>query len=803
MVDTLKRLVFGKPRDIKDPQVFHNVSLIAFLAWVGLGADGLSSSAYGPDEAFRALGPHTHLSPFLVLMTAVTIFVISIAYSNLIQHFPGGGGGYLVATKLLGNRVGVVSGCALLVDYVLTISVSIASSCDALWSFLPPHWVPYKLTAEFALLGLLMILNLRGVKESVTVLAPIFMVFVVSHAFAIVYAIGSHFTQLPSVVQGASMDFHGAVSTMGFWPVVFILLKAYSMGGGTYTGIEAVSNGVTMLREPRVKTGKKTMLLMSTSLAFTAGCILFGYLLTNSVPAEGKTMNAVMFGNLFGTWKLGSWSFGTSFVILCLVSEAALLFVAAQAGFLDGPRVLSNMALDSWVPHRFSQLSNRLVTNNGIYLMGLAAMATPSLYTRGNITMLVVIVSPINVFLTFTLTELGMSRHWIKDRAKEPRWKSQLSIHGTGLVMCLCILFVTLYEKFAEGGWMTVLITSATIALCFMIHRHYQNVSQGFKALDAILEATPLDAKPLDDPEPMNTKEPTAILTVQRFSGFGLHQILSIQRLMPGYIKNYIFISVGVVDSGNFKGVEEMSRLTMETEANLEKYVHWSRQQGMKADYRMAIGTEAIDTLEKLCVEVAKEFPRSIVFTGKLIFREEKWYQRLLHNETASALQQRLQFDGLQTIVLPIRVLDEAPFRRPLPRELPIPHIGPRPGVWVGAGSGRRSHGRLLPHLPAFRADQPGDGLSGGYSRDRRPGASRTGRHVVGIERSGVRFFLRAAALHLERFGQPVCMDLRRDVCNRDVYQPSHDSCARRSPGRARGGRAQHLADGESEESGN
>src|ERR1035437_5925511 len=117
MVDNLKRFVLGKPRDIKDPQIFHQVSLVAFLAWIGLGADGLSSSAYGPDEAFRALGPHAHLSPFLVLMTAVTIFVISIAYSNLIEHFPGGGGGYLVATKLLGRKVGVVSGCALLVAY--------------------------------------------------------------------------------------------------------------------------------------------------------------------------------------------------------------------------------------------------------------------------------------------------------------------------------------------------------------------------------------------------------------------------------------------------------------------------------------------------------------------------------------------------------------------------------------------------------------------------------------------------------------------------------------------------------------
>ena len=130
---------------------------------------------------------------------------------------------------------------------------------------------------------------------------------------------------------------------------------------------------------------------------------------------------------------------------------------------------------------------------------------------------------------------------------------------------------------------------------------------------------------------------------------------------MPGYIKNYLFISVGVVDSGNFKGTEELARLEEQTRCNLEKYVQWCRNQGLKADYRMAIATESVETLEKLCTDLAKEFPKSIIFTGKLIFREERWYQRLLHNETATALQRRLQFDGLQTIVLPIRVLAPAP----------------------------------------------------------------------------------------------------------------------------------------------
>src|SRR5947209_16408782 len=148
----LRRMFIGKARDVSDPEIFRHTSLVAFLAWVGLGADGLSSSAYGPEEAYKALGGHQHLAIILAAMTATTILVIATAYSNLIEHFPGGGGGYLVATKLLGNRVGVVSGCALLVDYVLTITISIASGCDQLWSFLPPHLLPYKMITEFVIL---------------------------------------------------------------------------------------------------------------------------------------------------------------------------------------------------------------------------------------------------------------------------------------------------------------------------------------------------------------------------------------------------------------------------------------------------------------------------------------------------------------------------------------------------------------------------------------------------------------------------------------------------------------------------
>jgi len=656
-IQRIKRTIIGPPRDVSDPEIFHHVSLVAFLAWVGLGADGLSSSAYGPEEAYKALGTHAHLSIVLVAMTAVTIAVISIAYSNLIQHFPGGGGGYLVATKLLGNRVGVVSGCALLVDYVLTITTSVASGCDQLWSFMPVTWLHWKLPAEFLVLGILVVLNLRGVKESVNILAPIFILFIVTHVFAILWAIGSHFGGLPQVFHDAHADFRQSVSTVGWIPMMLLLLRAYSLGGGTYTGIEAVSNGVTMLREPRVRTGKRTMALMAGSLAFTAGGIMFAYLLTNSHPAAGKTMNSVMLTSLFGSWHIGSIPAGMGFVIMSLVAESALLFVAAQTGFLDGPRVLANMAVDSWMPHRFSQLSDRLVTKNGIYVMGIAAVAA-LLYTRGNIGTLLVMYA-INVFITFSLTELGMARHWIKDRAKEPRWKSQLAIHGTGLVMCLSILVITTLEKFREGGWITVLITGAVIAFCYMVKAHYENVRNSLHRLDEILMSLPAPAT-IDElvPSPLDPSAATAVISVSSYSGFGLHQILSIHKAFPNYFKQFIFVSAAVVDSGTFKGAEEIDALTGMTEADVKRYVAWAQGHGFRADYRIGIGTEAVATVEEICRDLAEQFPRAIFFMGRLIFREEKWFHRLLHNETPHAIQRRLQFQGIQAMVLPIRVLE-------------------------------------------------------------------------------------------------------------------------------------------------
>ena len=644
--------ILGKPRDIKDPKTYHHISLIAFLAWVGLGADGLSSSSYGPDESFRALGHHHWMAVGLAVATAFTVFIISYAYSRIIEHFPFGGGGYVVATKLLGPRFGVVSGSALLVDYVLTISTSIAAGADATFSFLPPSWVSWKLAVEFTAIAVLMVLNLRGVKESVSVLAPVFVLFLITHAILLGGVILMRAGELPAVAREVQGQYHSSLALLGWGGMAALFLRAYSMGAGTYTGIEAVSNGLQIMREPKVQTAKKTMLYMATSLAVTAGGITLGYLLVHATPVEGKTMNAVLAENFAGGW--GRW--GQSFIWLTLAAETALLFVAAQAGFIDGPRVMSNMANDSWLPHRFAQLSNRLSMQDGILLISAASIGT-LLYTRGDTSTLVLMYS-INVFLTFSLSESGMVRYWIRERRKYPDWYRHIIIHIIGLILCLSILVVAVVEKFAEGGWITLVTTAVLIGFAFLIRRHYLGVRRSLRRLDEIMGGLPVD--PPKEVKALDPKQPTAALLVGSYGGLGIHQILTLQRIYPDHYKNLVFLSVGVIDSASMKGVEEVEDIRRRTEDGLRRYVDLARRLGYAADYRMAIGTEAVAEGENLCLEVAKEFPRAVFYAGKLVFEKERWFQRLLHNETAFQLQRRLQFAGLNAMVLPVRVrLDE------------------------------------------------------------------------------------------------------------------------------------------------
>jgi len=365
-------------------------------------------------------------------------------------------------------------------------------------------------------------------------------------------------------------------------------------------------------------------------------------------------MNAVLLDAFAGHWTIGGVRLGYGYVVLTLAAEAALLFVAAQAGFIDGPRVMSSMANDSWLPHRFAQLSSRLTISDGVLLMGAAAIAT-LVYTRGNLVALVTMYS-INVFVTFSLSQLGMLRYWLRHR-RRPGSKRGLAIHGVAFALCAGILIGILYEKFALGGWVTVAVTSAVIGVCFLIRRHYRSVNVNLSRLDTIMSALPThtpETVPSLDP-----KAPTAVLLVGGYGGIGVHALLTIQRIFPGHYRNFVFVSVAVIDAATMKGLEEVERVRSDAERSLKEYVSLAHRFGIAADYRLAVGTDVLDEGTEVCSTIAREFPRSVFFLGKLIFERERFFQRVLHNETGYQLQRRLQFSGLNAMVLPVRVIED------------------------------------------------------------------------------------------------------------------------------------------------
>jgi amino acid transporter len=657
MIKKFGRWLLGDAKNPLDKSIFHQLSLVAFLAWVGLGADGLSSSSYGPAEAFHALGKgHEHLALYLAVATGITVFVISASYNQIIELFPAGGGGYVVASKLLGQNAGLVSGAALVIDYILTISISVAAGADAVFSNLPAGALPYKLATAILMTALLIWLNMRGLKESIKVLLPIFLVFVATHFVLIAWGILSHSAEMPSILAGAMTESREMIDgDAGVWGFLVLLFTAYSLGGGTYTGIEAVANGVNTLAEPRVKTGKRTMLYMSLSLAFTAAGILFCYMLWHTQAVEGKTLNAVLIEQVFGGWRLAGIEISGMIVSVTLWSEALLLLIAAQAGFIAGPTVLSNMAVDSWLPHRFANLSSRLVRQNGILFMGVFALAI-LWFTKGSVTLLVVLYS-INVFITFSLCQLSMCVHWWRVKREQRDWLWRFTINGVGLVLTSFILVVTTVIKFGQGGWATLIITGALIAVCYVIKNHYRGTRQALKRLDDMLIDLPFPETPptVVKPEPQG---PTAVLLVNDYSGLGIHAIFSIRKLFKHQeFKNLVFVSVGRIDSAKFKGVEEIENLKKSIEDGLKRYVDLAKRMGYSSEYRMSLGTDLPTEVARLCEHLADDYVEPVFFAAKLIFARENWLNRLLHNQTSLDLQRRLLFQGQNMIVLPIRVL--------------------------------------------------------------------------------------------------------------------------------------------------
>jgi hypothetical protein len=282
--------------------------------------------------------------------------------------------------------------------------------------------------------------------------------------------------------------------------------------------------------------------------------------------------------------------------------------------------------------------------------------------SRGSVDFLVVLYS-INVFITFSLSQLGMVRHWWAERRTVEDWLRKLSINGIGLILTTFILVSLSIIKFFEGGWMTLAVTGALVGLALLVKRHYNQTARDLGHLDELVAAAGLDmteapagAGPPQGARALDPKAKTAVLLVNGFNGLGLHTLFGVLRLFPGVFKNFLFVQIGVLDAGNFKGAAEVENLKRHIDAGNQRYVDYMRSRGFQAEAFSALGHDVVGKAVDIAPDILARFPNAIFFGGQLVFRQETLLTRFLHNYAVFALQRRFYQQGLPLLILPIRI---------------------------------------------------------------------------------------------------------------------------------------------------
>ena len=458
---------------------------------------------------------------------------------------------------------------------------------------------------------------------------------------------------MPQLIPDTVVETQQLTQQMGWVFAVSLFLRAYSLGGGTYTGLEAVSNNVNLLSEPRVRTGKYTMLYMAFALSFTAGGIILLYLLWNVQPVPHQTLNAATFNAIIGSWRLDP-TLSHALLAVVLLLEAGLLFVACNTGFLGwadragqhGGGFLGAAPVPQPV-RPFGHAKRNFPDGTGSDRHP-AVDRGRRLGAGGAVQH--------QCALEFSLSLLGLCKHWWRNRYDEPHWKSRLLLSLLGFMVAGGILVVTVVEKPTEGGWLTLLITSLLIGVCALIKNHYEQVRQQvLHTIDALYAPRPNWGEDLPEP-PLDPEQATAIFLVGKNRGLGMYALKWLNELFPGHFKNFVFISVGEVDTESYGGKGALRSLQYQIENSLRYYVNYCHHQGWAAASHAAYGTDAEAELEKLTVSMVERYPNSVCLASKLIFNSENWFISWLHNHTAIAMQRRLHLREIQMIITPIKI---------------------------------------------------------------------------------------------------------------------------------------------------
>ncbi|MGZ3857119.1 MAG: APC family permease, partial [Bacteriovorax sp.] len=556
-----------------------------------LSSDALSSVAYATEEVLIALlffsTAAMAWSMPMAVGVALLLLIITLSYQQTISAYPHGGGAYTVAKENLGETAGLVAGAALLIDYILTVSVSVTSGVENIGSAFPLI-AEHKVIIGVLIILLIMALNLRGIRESSNIFAYPTYFFI----FSLVLLISVGFYR---ILTGAVVP-HAPVLHENYPDVpLFLLLRAFASGCSALTGIEAISNGVPIFRKPSQKNAKATMIWMSTILGvFFLGITLLAHLY-GVTPSHGETVMSILARSVFGNNVL---YYGTQ------VAVALILLLAANTSYADFPRLSSLLAKDRFLPRQLSSIGDRLVFSNGI--MGLTIAAAILIIIFKGSTHLLIPLYAVGVFLSFTLSQLGMIVHHQKIR--EEHWKKGLIINAMGAITTFVVLIVITITKFIHGAWIIVFLIPTLVFFFKQIKRHYLSVGHQL-ARDTYHQDLNLS----------DQKKYTAIVPI---SGIHPGVVMAVQYALT--ISDDVRICYVDVDRD---ATEKMVKVWEKRSQGLPLQI-------LKSPYRSVLGP-LLDYIDQVHADSGKEMVSVVV--PEFITRH--WYHQFLHNQMTFVLR--------------------------------------------------------------------------------------------------------------------------------------------------------------------
>jgi amino acid transporter len=619
-----RRLVLGRP--FRSDRLSHTL-LPKRIALPVFASDALSSVAYAPEEVFLMLSvaglAAYSLAPWIGVAVAAVMLVVVASYRQNVHAYPSGGGDYEVVTTNLGPNAGLTVASALMVDYVLTVAVSTASAMSNIGSAVP-FVADHKVLFCVSAILLVMALNLRGVRESGVAFAVPTYAFIVGVAIMLgwglfrIYVLGE-----PLRAESAGFVMHAERSQIAGFALVFLVARSFSSGCAALTGVEAISNGVPAFRKPKSRNAATTLLLLGTiAVSLLMGIILLaketGVQIVDDpatqlggIPRDyqQKTLVTQIAHAVFGSFQIG-------FLLIAVVT-ALILVLAANTAFNGFPVLGSVLAQDSYLPRQLHTRGDRLAFSNGIVFLAVAALAAIIAF-QAQVTALIQLYI-VGVFISFTLSQIGMVRHWTRllrnetDQAVRRTMMRSRVVNTIGFVATGTVLFVVLITKFLAGAWIAVVAMTLLFVVMKLIRKHYDTVTRE------------LERQATDDHDVVLPSRNHAVVLVSKLHLPTLRALAYARATRPDALEA-LTVSVDDVETRDLVRRWEDSDISVPLKVIASPYREITRP--------------ILDYVKR----ISKESPRTVVTVFLPEYVVGHWWEQVLHNQSALRLKGRLLF---------------------------------------------------------------------------------------------------------------------------------------------------------------